>query len=56
MLTAEMLKSMANVEKTRSARMNVTPARMSAEEKDTPQDMRINEKVKQRVLAKLQAA
>ena len=34
MLTAEMLKSMANVEKTRSARMNVTPPRMSAEEKD----------------------
>lgn len=27
-----------------------------AEEKDTPQDMRINEKVKQRVLAKLRAA
>ena len=34
MLTADMLKSMANVEKTRNARMSATPARMGAEEKD----------------------
>ena len=34
MFTAEMLKSMANVEKTRSARMNATLTRMGAEEKD----------------------
>lgn len=34
MFTAEMLKSMANVEKTRSERMNATLTRMGAEEKD----------------------